>query len=284
MLHKIDKSPYFIKFYKFHLQDLVFSYNMQTEWHHHPCIQLSVSPHNSLMRIDTENESKQVHGFIISSNIRHKLHSEGQLCFNLLIDLANPLCHLLLHQMRGSDIIYLNQESSGLIANYFSHCLQSETSPDIFILNNLLGKIEDCHCYQDKRIMKAASLITELPVKCISSREISNQLYLSESRFLHLFREKMGTNFRSYLLWKRLHHAIDEIHSSDSLTLLACNSGFSDGAHFSRTCMTLYGLRPSELKHASKNRIQQAQQKYFNLSSTFTGLNFTKQNICVMNK
>ncbi|AKH63055.1 MULTISPECIES: AraC family transcriptional regulator [Photorhabdus] len=279
MLHKIDKAPYFIKFYKFHLQDLVFSYNMKTEWHHHPCIQLSVSPHNSLMRIDTENESKQAHGFIISSNIKHKLHSEGQPCFNLLIDPANPLYHLLSHQMMGSDIIYLSQESSDLIANYFINCLQSETAPDIFILNNLLGEIEDCHCYQDKRIMKAASLITELPVKCISSREISDQLYLSESRFLHLFREKMGTNFRSYLLWKRLHHAINEIHLSDSLTLLACNSGFSDSAHFSRTCMMLYGLRPSELKNASMNRTQQSQQKQSNFSSALAGLNFPRQNI-----
>ncbi len=60
MLHKI---PYFIKFYKFHLQDLVFSYNMKTEWHRHPCIQLSVTPNNSPMRIDTDNESRQVNSF-----------------------------------------------------------------------------------------------------------------------------------------------------------------------------------------------------------------------------
>ncbi|KMJ45630.1 hypothetical protein AB204_07870 [Xenorhabdus khoisanae] len=261
MRRKIDRHLEAVRLYEYHKQYLVLSHNMKTEWHRHPCIQLSVSYDYSQMKIDTEHGSQQVYGFIIASNIKHKLHSENKSCFNFLIDPAHPLYHLLLHQIKNADIIYLKPDSARLIADYFIHCLQSDVPPDILVLSNCLNDIglndiglndiDDCHCSQDTRIIKATTLITELPVKSISSSKISGHLFLSESRFLHLFRQEMGTNFRGYLLWKRFHHALEKINSPDSLTLLASHSGFSDSAHFSRTGVMLYGFSPSELKNAS---------------------------------
>ncbi|MDX7991235.1 helix-turn-helix transcriptional regulator [Xenorhabdus sp. Reich] len=250
MRRKIDRYLEVVRLYEYHKQYLALSHHMRTEWHRHPCIQLSVSPDSSVIKIDTEQETRQVYGFIIASNVRHRLHAEGKSCFNFLIDPAHSLYHLLLHQIKDSDIVYLNSESARLIADYLAHCLQSDLSPDILVLSRWLEDTGLCDCYQDTRIIKATNLITELPVKSISSSEISDHIYLSESRFLHLFRQEMGTNFRGYLLWKRFHHALEKIDSPDSLTLLASHSGFSDSAHFSRTGMMLYGLSPSELKNA----------------------------------
>ncbi|AOM41632.1 helix-turn-helix domain-containing protein [Xenorhabdus hominickii] len=251
MIQAINKIPYAVRLYEYNSQYLVLSHNMKTEWHHHPCLQLTVSPHYSKIRIDTEQRPQQAYGFIVASNIKHRLHTEDEPCFNFLVDPIHPLYHLLLHKIKNSDIVYLESESSRLIADYFVYCVQSNTSPNILILNYWLGQLDDCDCYLDDRIVKATTLISELSVKCISSHEISKRLYLSESRFLHLFRQEMGINFRGYLLWKRFHHAFENIHSPNSLTALAYQSGFSDSAHLSRTCMKLYGLRPSELKNAS---------------------------------
>ncbi|PHM50932.1 AraC family transcriptional regulator [Xenorhabdus miraniensis] len=251
MRRKIDRHLEAVRLYEYHKQYLVLSHNMKTEWHRHPCIQLSVSYDYSQMKIDTEQGSQQAYGFIIAGNIKHRLHSENKSCFHFLIDPAHSLYHLLLHQMKNADIIYLKPDSARLIADYFIHCLQSDVPPNILALNNYLNDIDDCHCSQDTRIIKATTLITELPVKSISSSKLSGHLFLSESRFLHLFRQEMGTNFRGYLLWKRFHHALEKINSPDSLTLLAAHSGFSDSAHFSRTGMMLYGFSPSELKNAS---------------------------------
>ncbi|MBD2795020.1 helix-turn-helix transcriptional regulator [Xenorhabdus sp. 18] len=251
MRRKIDRYLEAVRLYQYHKQYLVLSHHMKTEWHRHPCIQLSVSYDCSKIQIDTEQGTQQLYGFIIASNIKHRLHSEGKPCFNFLIDPAHPLYHVLSHQIENTNLIALNPESTHLIANYFIHCLQTDTPPDILVLSRWLNDTGECHCYQDTRIIKATTLITELPVKSISSGEISDHIYLSESRFLHLFRQEMGTNFRGYLLWKRFHHALEKINSPDSLTLLASHSGFSDSAHFSRTGVSLYGFSPSELKNAS---------------------------------
>ncbi|MBI6549523.1 AraC family transcriptional regulator [Xenorhabdus lircayensis] len=251
MRRKIDRYLEAVRLYEYHKQYLVLSHNMKTEWHRHPCIQLSVSYDSSQIKIDTEKGSQQVYGFIIAGNIKHRLHSEREPCFNFLIDPAHPLYHLLSHQIKNSDIVYLESESASLIADYFIYCLQSDIPPDILALIRWLNNTGDCHCYQDFRIIKATTLITELPVKIISSSEISDHIHLSESRFLHLFRQEMRTNFRGYLLWKRFHHALEKINSPDSLTLLAFHSGFSDSAHFSRTGMMLCGFSPSELKNAT---------------------------------
>ncbi|WP_442903424.1 hypothetical protein [Gilliamella sp. wkB7] len=51
-------------------------------------------------------------------------------------------------------------------------------------------------------------------------------------------------------MWKRLQDVIDILDSPTTLTKLASDMGFSDSAHFSRTCLSSLGLRPSQLKRA----------------------------------
>ncbi|WP_237385632.1 hypothetical protein [Xenorhabdus sp. Sc-CR9] len=74
MQHKINSYLEAVRFYEYHKQYLALSHNMGTEWHRYLCIQLSVSFDYSQLKIDTEWEFRQVKGFIIASNIKHRLH------------------------------------------------------------------------------------------------------------------------------------------------------------------------------------------------------------------
>ncbi|HEX2284012.1 MAG TPA: AraC family transcriptional regulator, partial [Mycobacterium sp.] len=56
----------------------------------------------------------------------------------------------------------------------------------------------------DPRIAAAAKQIREDPATTISSRQLAVASGLSESRFLHLFRDELGTSLRRYRLWVRL--------------------------------------------------------------------------------
>lgn len=101
---------------------------------------------------------------------------------------------------------------------------------------------------QDVRINQ---LITELDscldgdcIKPTSWRaaEVADQLALSESRFLHLFREELGIAWRPYLLWRRLICAIQAVIGGVPATQAAHMAGFSDSAHLSRTFRKFFGM------------------------------------------
>jgi len=74
------------------------------------------------------------------------------------------------------------------------------------------------------------------------AEDIAQQLNLSESRFLHLFKQEMHIAWRPYLLWRRLLCAVNAIQKGRSATEAAYIAGFSDSAHLSRTFRNNFGM------------------------------------------
>lgn len=72
--------------------------------------------------------------------------------------------------------------------------------------------------------------------------DVAAGLALSESRFLHLFREQMGIAWRPYLLWRRLLCAVTALASGITATAAAHQAGFADSAHLSRTFRSVFGM------------------------------------------
>ncbi|MBD2780745.1 helix-turn-helix transcriptional regulator [Xenorhabdus szentirmaii] len=244
----------FIRQYKHTTCKLNFLSYVTTEFHQHPCIQLSLSLHgDDLLSIMTEDGTHLTYGCIIGPNIMHKLNSSNTCSITLLIEPTDENYHLFNHLTESLPVIFLERDNIISIINYLIESFLCRKNPDTAIIYSLIGSYLSCHCQFDKRIIKAISFIDSLSVKRVSSRQVADKIYLSESRFLHLFRDQVGINFRAYLLWLRLSDAIEEIHLNDSLTLVANNCGFSDTAHFSRTCKMSYGIRPSDIKRLTQN-------------------------------
>ncbi|CAH9054536.1 hypothetical protein PSECIP111854_01394 [Pseudoalteromonas sp. CIP111854] len=74
------------------------------------------------------------------------------------------------------------------------------------------------------------------------AKDIAHSLNVSESRFLHLFKENMQLPWRPYLLWRRLICAIQAINKGHNATQAAYIAGFSDSAHLSRTFKKQFGI------------------------------------------
>ncbi|TLX48703.1 AraC family transcriptional regulator [Pseudoalteromonas phenolica] len=72
--------------------------------------------------------------------------------------------------------------------------------------------------------------------------DIAVELNLSESRFLHLFKDTMQIPWRPYLLWRRLICAVQTLQQGRTATEAAYIAGFSDSAHLSRTFKKQFGL------------------------------------------
>jgi AraC family transcriptional regulator len=81
----------------------------------------------------------------------------------------------------------------------------------------------------------------------ISLDSAASMVFLSPSRFAHLFKAQVGLPFRRYMLWRKLTRAMLAIGREKSITEAAYGSDFSDGAHLTRTFQQMVGLAPSVL-------------------------------------
>ena len=76
--------------------------------------------------------------------------------------------------------------------------------------------------------------------------------HLSQSRFLHLFTQDLGTPWRSYLVWRRALVAVTFAAAGLTLTRAAHAAGYSDSAHLSRQFKALFGYSPARAVEFSK--------------------------------
>lgn len=79
----------------------------------------------------------------------------------------------------------------------------------------------------------------------ISLEDAAGMVFLSPSRFAHLFKDQVGLPFRRYLLWRELARALLETARGHSLSAAAHSAGFADAAHLTRTCNQMFGIPPS---------------------------------------
>jgi AraC-like DNA-binding protein len=99
----------------------------------------------------------------------------------------------------------------------------------------------------DPRILGATARIRAEPAATLSSRELAAEAGLSESRFLHLFRDEVGTSLRRYRLWVRLLAAGAAISSGRNLTTAAVDSGFASPSHLADRFKATFGLSATQL-------------------------------------
>ncbi len=71
------------------------------------------------------------------------------------------------------------------------------------------------------------------------------RVHLSEGRFGHLFSQRVGTPWRSYLVWRRALVAVTLATRGATLTEAALEAGYSDSAHLARQFKGLFGYAPS---------------------------------------
>ncbi len=161
---------------------------------------------------------------------------------------------------------YFNQVSKNEIIEYNHPILEQlkEHSLDflekkidfkstVFEINRLLSTFK-CECenenhYKDPRIKKAIEYLESNFDRIISIKEISEKIYLSESRFLHIFKENTGITYRKVQQWNRISKSISKI-KKQSLTETAHQFGFTDSAHYSKVFKQTFGFNPKLIQRS----------------------------------
>lgn len=100
---------------------------------------------------------------------------------------------------------------------------------------------------RDPRIGKALKSINASKDLRVTLEDIAATVFLSPSRFAHLFGQQVGLPFRRYLLWRKLARAMLAIGHGESMTDAAQAADFADAAHLTRTFRQMFGITPSAL-------------------------------------
>ena len=104
----------------------------------------------------------------------------------------------------------------------------------------------------DRRIRAVVDSIKSDPSAPSSAEACAEQVHLSFSRFLHLFKQELGVPFRSFRTWKRARSLLHYVNRDSNLTHVALDTGYPDSTHFSHSIRQVYGLRPKDIFAGSR--------------------------------
>jgi len=212
-----------------------YGHHIEAQAHCHRALQLVLNKALEVQQIIT---SQQPHALTLAAGWVVLIEPQS--------DLAQRLCGDMTEQQQAINVVRAQLEtgsdtavmhdplSSGLIIDHLDPRLQ-----------HLLQQLDGC--------LKGNCLTPEHWL----AAEVSAKLALSESRFLHLFRQHMGIAWRPYLLWRRLLCAVQQMAHGHSATAAAHQAGFADSAHLSRTFRSTFGMtirQASRLLRASDDR------------------------------
>ena len=218
--------------------------------HTHHAIQLAVSVTQPFRLRTSDGDWKDYPGGAVKSDIEHSLDSDGLGCL-LLIDpesregrwlqscLKEPITPMLADRV---------EPARAAVAKFWEDPPDAEgTAQFVSYMVRQFGTGMMPRHTLDERVAKVIEHIQSMDTRVASLDDIAGMVFLSPSRFAHLFSEEVGIPFRRYLLWRRLTRAMVLVSRGATLSRAAHAAGFSDSAHFTRTFSQMFGIPPSAM-------------------------------------
>lgn len=228
-----------------------------TTGHSHPVVQLVVAIHGKFKTRDRETgEWIKQKGLLIKPNHPHHCDATNVPIFSLDIDPDTVLGEWILENvLKDNPVLAYPSEQFGMVNfELVNSCLKIEYWNKLYAHIEKIFSIKYEHQYKpkDERIDLVKRYIHDNIHEILSTEQLTNVSFLSESRLLHLFKEVMGLPIRNYILWYRLKVALEHLIREGTLTEAAHLAGFSDQSHFTRTCQKMIGVPPSIITKNSK--------------------------------
>lgn len=103
------------------------------------------------------------------------------------------------------------------------------------------------------RIKAVSRYIDKHYMEALSNKVLARLIHVSESRFIHLFKEEMGMSPLKYINTVRLHKAKSLLERGEcSVMEVAALVGFSDYNHFGRMFRENFGCTPVQARRSGK--------------------------------
>ena len=200
-----------------------------------------------------DGSSRSYEVALLAPNVPRATDSCGAALVDFLIDPDDDLYRYLHPVLAGEPLVGLQAERLSdfrtAFAKLFSGEMDCKTAHALVV--DVLAALNPSPLAAlpwDSRVQQANHYMrTCLPGHVPSIPEVAAEVGLSQSRFMHLFREQMGLPVRQYLLWLRIRHAMRYWAQGKTLSETALAAGFYDQAHFTRTIRRMTDYAPSML-------------------------------------
>lgn len=217
--------------------------------HKHHYMQFGFSPSKVFqLKHPDWNEEKFVSSFLIPPDVVHQLHLSGE--DTVLMVWADPEQYTNFLPTDSNGIEYPVIQFGDALRPFCHQPLNCKAAE--VIRNVIVGKSkieEDL----DDRITESITWIKEhLNEQTITVEDLAEQVYLSKSRFMHLFSDQIGIPVRKYILWQRLKHALLMLSNGKNITESAHAAGFTDSSHMNRNFNAMFGITPSKIFKSSR--------------------------------
>lgn len=207
--------------------------------HRHMAAHMIISLEEN-MQIVSHGSQYNCRGILIPSGFPHCVDTFGKPALVFLYDCTSPMaCQI--------KTIQVLEES--VCKQIISRYLEIASNPTADSYNNFQTKISallGCNPFPysvtDARIQTAMEYIRNAISEHITCKNVADAVFLSESRFSHLFRTQTGMTFASYLIYQRLMFVYAAVVKGQSITDAALDAGFSSSAHFADVNRRVFGI------------------------------------------
>lgn len=223
-----------------------------TDLHTHHAIQISISTGEDPIRtrIDQGREIGPASGIIIAADEPHGTLSSDE-CLQVYIDPESVVGRRIGSRVREVRALELDtspvRDAVAALREFIvgsreniNQCKQAYDAITLLAAGNASAPP------LDSRVQKVLAQLQAAPGTSIPLADLAALVNLSPSRLNALFSEQVGIPIRKYILWIRELYAIYCFGDGESVTRAAHSSGFSDGAHLSRTHRRHFFYTPSQ--------------------------------------
>lgn len=248
---KHRQSPFTSTFYMWKGMAAFFYSSHFTSLHSHNTIQLILDTQKDF-RFKTKNSSwTRCKSLIIKENILHQLDTNGSVQLIIYLDVDTRIAQ----SIKSKYLV--NNEVHSLDLNVFHFVNSKELQqallmPEPSILECVINKVLACLSFEienvrtDQRILLAEQTISTTHPEDITSKSIADKVCLSESRLRSLFKQVTGVSLYRYMLWNKIWFATNQIMAGYSVYEAAIDAGFTDGSHFHKMMVKMFGISPSK--------------------------------------
>ncbi|KNF08507.1 AraC type HTH- domain containing protein [Gottschalkia purinilytica] len=224
---------------------------VDTSYHKHNYIQITIGLYKGF-HITIEKNYIYTEGIILDSNTNHKLYGDNEWQLYLLINPESVFGETIKRNLLQEKQAYklLGKEISNIIQldikSIMSEIISSEKYNKLLKRFKQILNISDYNLDRtiDDRIQEVLDYIETYPLDRLSVKELSNKIFLSESRLSHLFKEEIGISITSYILHEKVKKAFYLIFNGLSITEASIEAGFSSSSHFTQSVRDKLGMTP----------------------------------------
>jgi AraC family transcriptional regulator len=217
--------------------------------HAHHAVQLCLAVEGELRVADGSGQWQSCRGAIIRPDVTHSFDGDGALGAMLFVD-PESMEGLWLRASLMSDVTIVPEAR-------LAACTEELRTFAEKPLEALDAASLVRHCVQglcagpapsrrlDPRVTRVIAAVHASEDLRLSGEDAAAMVFLSPSRFAHLFTQHVGLPFRRYMLWRKLTRAMLAVGRGRNLTQAAHAADFADAAHLTRTCNQMFGIPPS---------------------------------------